>query len=1065
MPLTLTPDGVQETDTPTSFSSVWGDAGEDYVKKISSLPSSTSHAGGFSPDDMNYPHGLGGDAGVAESSGNLLGVLAVQAAAPLQVGLEHVALTRYPDGVYSQWVGGKAGGGLLQDFGAELKNIPNNGPSVGEMRNALSHVDPTKFSGEEGWSNLSRGLQRKVNPQNVADLFDHSTGASHGAAPFAGKFHQLREDKLEDAFRIAENLKSSYVGNAGGIPAKAFEKEVLKQTGFRLDELGDIEKTLNLRREGKFFKYVASSGSKAEQDAMKAARLGSGSAVAKTPGRFTGAVGSRIKFLSRGEAADIAKGAKFVKRLGSGASGEEKLLRLGVQAAKSATPELAEMSRGLTLLGKMKPALIAGGKLFGRVLPILGAVLWVTSADSRKSSNEMLMFFGGYHTPGIADWPGPDLWCLPTTTGNSFGVDDGSELGFGGYMGMMVAGAASGALNGSLAGPPGAVAGAIVGAAGGAIMKHRLEQREAQIRECDQNLFGDVLLPQFNVTDKSVKNSVHYWNPSVDNPQQYKESLPSMLTALTKQQKHIVKLAETVQRDWESMTRRYKNTTVGKFVDGMASSSGGVNVVAPDVARMVQEAVLTMGNIGELVSVFNDTNMSIRQFIVESDTGMIPFLGVGFNGEAQSLMADTPAAWRKALSGIEERSADFEPVETFTGGTTTTSRGQSNTEKPQVNVGGGYAPPVGGGYTPLPGSSTENFTKPKQGKKSTSSVNDIMDKLRDAGQKPGSGNTKTERTTTTTTGGNTTSDATQGKNPGRNNTNPFNTGYATRPTMPQYSMPNYNSWGKPTIGTNKNQFDDIKKELNDIKEKNKKTKENNKQPLGKDKPKEKGKENPLKKTAEKLEQEKKKNPTKPMKPAAPEPKKPTPMGQHGEKDGSKQKQKTNPFTHNTDSQQGKPQTSVTHNGKTYEMGDEKKATVAKTMLSNPQTDLKQEYAKQGYTQASAPHALTTAQPGDIITQAHGKDGLYLGKGMMLVDGKEVPITGRATAITMQADGNTSSTAAANSNPTAGNNNPFTGSQNSTHTVATGTPQNMNSTANPNAKNNPFAPGGTNPFKQ
>lgn len=537
-----------------------------------------------------------------------------------------------------------------------------------------------------------------------------------------------------------------------------------------------------------------------------------------------------------------------------------------------------------------------------------------------------------------------------------------------------------------------------------------------------------------------------------------------MLTVLTKQQKHIVKLAETVQRDWESMTRRYKNTTVGKFVDGMASSSGGVNVVAPDVARMVQEAVLTMGNIGELVSVFNDTNMSIRQFIVESDTGMIPFLGVGFNGEAQSLMADTPAAWRKALSGIEERSDGFEPVETFTGGTTTTSRGQSNMEKQQVNVGGGYVPPAGGGYTPLPGSSTENFTKPKQGKKSTSSVNDIMDKLRDAGQKPGSGNTKTERTTTTTTGGNTTSDAAQGKNPGRNNTNPFNTGYATRPTMPQYTMPNYNSWGKPTIGTNKNQFDDIKKELNDIKEKNKKTKENNKQPLDKDKPKEKGKENPLKKTAEKLEQEKKKNPTKPMKPAAPEPKKPTPMGQHGEKDGSKQKQKTNPFTHNTDSQQGKPQTSVTHNGKTYEMGDEKKATVAKTMLSNPQTDLKQEYAKQGYTQASAPHTLTTAQPGDIITQAHGKDGLYLGKGMMLVDGKEVPITGRATAITMQADGNTS-TAAVNSNPTAGNNNPFTGSQNSTHTVATGTPQNMNSTANPNAKSNPFAPGGTNPFKQ
>ena len=1061
MPLTLTKDGVQEADTPTSFSSVWGGAGEDYVKKISSLPSSTSHAGGFSPDDMNYPHGLGGDAGVGESSGNLLGVLAVQAAAPLQVGLEHVALTRYPDSVYSQWVGGKAGGGLLQDFGAELKNIPNNGPSVGEMRNALSHVDPTKFSGEEGWSNLSRGLQQKVNPQNVADLFDHSTGASHGAAPFAGKFHQLREDKLEDAFRIAENLKSSYVGNAGGIPAKAFEKEMLKQTGFRLDELGDIEKTLGLRREGKFFKYVASSGSKAEQDAMKAARLGSGSAVAKTPGRFAGAVGSRIKFLSRGEAADIAKGAKFVKRLGSGARGEEKLLRLGVQAAKSATPELAEMSRGLTLLGKMKPALVAGGKLFGRVLPILGAVLWVTSADSRKSSNEMLMFFGGYHTPGIADWPGPDLWCLPTTSGNSFGVDDGSELGFGGYMGMMVAGAASGALNGSLAGPPGAVAGAIVGAAGGAIMKHRLEQREEQIRECDQNLFGDVLLPQFNVTDKSVKNSVHYWNPSVDNPQQYKESLPSMLTALTEQQKHIVKLAETVQRDWESMTRRYKNTTVGKFVDGMASSSGGVNVVAPDVARMVQEAVLTMGNIGELVSVFNDTNMSIRQFIVESDTGMIPFLGVGFNGEAQSLMADTPAAWRKALSGIEERSDGFEPVETFTGGTTTTSHGQSNTEKPQVNV--------GGGYTPLPGSSTENFTKPKQGKKSTSSVNDIMDKLRDAGQKPGSGNTKTERTTTMTTGGNTTSDAAQGKNPGRNNTNPFNTGYATRPTMPNYTMPNYtmpnyNSWGKPTIGTNKNQFDDIKKELNDIKEKNKKTKENNKQPLDKDKPKEKGKENPLKKTAEKLEQEKKKNPTKPMKPAAPEPKKPTPMGQHGEKDGSKQKQKTNPFTHNTDSTQGKPQTSVTHNGKTYEMGDEKKATVAKTMLSNPQTDLKQEYAKQGYTQASAPHALTTAQPGDIITQAHGKDGLYLGKGMMLVDGKEVPITGRATAVTMQADGNTS-TAAVNSNPTAGNNNPFTGSQNSTHTVATGTPQNMNSTANPNAKSNPFAPGGTNPFKQ
>ena len=84
--------------------------------------------------------------------------------------------------------------------------------------------------------------------------------------------------------------------------------------------------------------------------------------------------------------------------------------------------------------------------------------------------------------------------------------------------------------------------------------------------------------------------------------------------------------------------------------------------------------------------------------------------------------------------------------------------------------------------------------------------------------------------------------------------------------------------------------------------------------------------------------------------------------------------------------------------------------------------------------------------------------------MMLVDGKEVPITGRATAVTMQADGNTS-TAAVNSNPTAGNNNPFTGSQNSTHTVATGTPQNMNSTANPNAKSNPFAPGGTNPFKQ
>lgn len=1064
MPLTLTPDGVQETDTPTSFSSVWGDAGEDYVKKISSLSSSTSHAGGFSPDDMNYPHGLGGDAGVAESSGNLLGVLAVQAAAPLQVGLEHVALTRYPDGVYSQWVGGKAGGGLLQDFGAELKNIPNNGPSVGEMRNALSHVDSTKFSGEEGWSNLSRGLQRKVNPQNVADLFDHSTGASHGAAPFAGKFHQLREDKLEDAFRIAENLKSSYVGNAGGIPAKAFEKEMLKQTGFRLDELGDIEKTLGLRREGKFFKYVASSGSKAEQDAMKAARLGSGSAVAKTPGRFAGTVGSRIKFLSRGEAADIAKGAKFVKRLGSGASGEEKLLRLGVQAAKSATPELAEMSRGLTLLGKMKPALIAGGKLFGRVLPILGAVLWVASADSRKSSNEMLMFFGGYHTPGIADWPGPDLWCLPTTTGNSFGVDDGSELGFGGYMGMMVAGAASGALNGSLAGPPGAVAGAIVGAAGGAIMKHRLEQREAQIRECDQNLFGDVLLPQFNVTDKSVKNSVHYWNPSVDNPQQYKESLPSMLTALTKQQKHIVKLANTVQRDWESMTRRYKNTTVGKFVDGMASSSGGVNVVAPDVARMVQEAVLTMGNIGELVSVFNDTNMSVRQFIVESDTGMIPFLGVGFNGEAQSLMADTPAAWRKALSGIEERTDGFEPVEAFTGGTKATVQGQSNAEKPQVNVGGGYAPKVGGGYTPPPSSGTENLVKPQNKEKTGSSVEDIMDKLRDAGQKPGSHGSTTERTTTTTTGGNTTGDVTQDKKPG-NNTNPFNMGYNTRPAMPQYSMPNYNggNWGKPTVNSAKNPFDDIKKELNDIKEKNKKAKEDTKKQLGENKPKEKEKENPLKKTAEKLEQEKKKNPTKPMKPAAPEPQKPTPMGQ-GEKDGSKQKQKTNPFTHNTDSTQGKPQTSVTHNGKTYEMGDEKKATVAKTMLSNPQTDLKQEYAKQGYTQASAPHALTTAQPGDIITQAHGKDGLYLGKGMMLVDGKEVPITGRATAVTMQADGNTS-TAAVNSNPTAGNNNPFTGSQNSTHTVATGTPQNMNSTANPNVKSNPFAPGGTNPFKQ
>ena len=88
MPLTLTKDGVQEADTPTSFSSVWDGVGDDYAKKISSLPSSTSHAGGFNPDDMNYPHGLGGDAGVAESSGNLLGVLAVQAAAPLQVGLE-----------------------------------------------------------------------------------------------------------------------------------------------------------------------------------------------------------------------------------------------------------------------------------------------------------------------------------------------------------------------------------------------------------------------------------------------------------------------------------------------------------------------------------------------------------------------------------------------------------------------------------------------------------------------------------------------------------------------------------------------------------------------------------------------------------------------------------------------------------------------------------------------------------------------------------------------------------------------------------------------------------------
>ena len=1063
MPLTLTKDGVQETDTPANFSSVWDGAGEDYVKKISSLPSSTSHAGGFSPDDMNYPYGLGGDAGVAESSGNLLGVLAVQAAAPLQVGLEHVALTHYPDGVYSQWVGGKTGSGLLHDFGAEVKNIPSNGPSVGEMRNALSHVDPTKFSGEEGWSNLSRGLQQKVNPQNVADLFDHSSGASHGSAPFAGKFHQLREDKLEDAFRIAENLKNS--ANVRNIPAKAFEKEVLKRTGFRLDELGDIEKTLGLRREGDVFKRfsVASDVSKAERDAVKAARLGSGSAVAKTPGRFAGAVGSRIKFLSHGEAADIAKGAKFVNRLGSGARGEEKLLRLGVQAAKSATPELAEMSRGLTLLGKMKPALVAGGKLFGRVLPILGAVLWVTSADSRKSSNEMLMFFGGYHTPGIADWPGPDLWCLPTTTGNSFGVDDGSELGFVGYLGMTVAGAASGALNGSLAGPYGAVAGAIVGAAGGAMMKHRLEQREAQIRECDKNLFGDVLLPQFNVTDKSVKNSVHYWNPSVDNPQQYKESLPSMLTALTKQQKHIVKLANTVQRDWESMTRRYKNTTVGKFVDGMTSSSSGVNVVAPDVARMVQEAVLTMGNVGELVSVFNDTNMGVRQFIVESDTGMIPFLGVGFNGEAQSLMADTPAAWRKALSGIEERTDGFEPVEAFTGGTKATVQGQSNVEKPQVN-GGGYVPQVGGGYTSPPSSGTENLVKPQNKKKTGSSVEDIMDKLRDAGQKPGSHGSTTERTTTTTTGGNTTGDVTQGKKPG-NNTNPFNMGYNTRPAMPQYSMPNYNSWGKPTIGANKNQFDDIKKELNDIKEKNKKAKADTKKQLGENKPKEKEKENPLKKTAEKLEQEKKKNPTKPMKPAAPEPKKPTPMGQHGEKDGSKQKQKTNPFTHNTDSQQGKPHTSVTHNGKTYEMGDEKKANVAKTMLSNPQTDLKQEYAKQGYTQASAPHALTTAQPGDIITQANGKDGLYLGKGMMLVDGKEVPITGRVSAVTMQADGNASSTAAANSNPTAGSNNPFTGSQNSTHTVATGTPQNMNSTANPNAKSNPFAPGGTNPFKQ
>lgn len=1063
MPLTLTKDGVQESTTPTSFSSVWDGAGEDYMKKISSLPSSTSHAGGFSPDDMNYPHGLGGDAGVAESSGNLLGVLAVQAAAPLQVGLEHVALTRYPDGVYSRWVGGKTGSELLQDFGAEVKNIPSNGPSVGEMRNALSHVDPTKFSGEEGWSNLSRGLQQKVNPQNIADLFDHSAGASHGAAPFAGKFHQLREDKLGDAFWIAEDLvKKAQSGNDGGIPAKAFEEEVLKQTGFRLDELGDIEETLGLRREGDVFKRTTSRLLWAEQDAVKGARLGPGSAVAKTPGRFAGAVGSRIKFLSRGEAADIAKGAKFVKRLGSGARGEEKLLRLGVQAAKSATPELAEMSRGLTLLGKMKPALVAGGKLFGRVLPILGAVLWVTSADSRKSSNEMLMFFGGYHTPGIADWPGPNLWCLPTTTGNSFGVDDGSELGFVGYLGMAVAGAASGALNGSIAGPYGAVAGAIVGAAGGAVMKHRLEQREAQIRECDKNLFGDVLLPQFNVTDKSVKNSVHYWNPSVDNPQQYKESLPSMLTALTKQQKHIVKLANTVQRDWESMTRRYKNTTVGKFVDGMASSSSGVNVVAPDVARMVQEAVLTMGNIGELVSVFNDTNMSVRQFIVESDTGMIPFLGVGFNGEAQSLMADTPAAWRKALSGIEERSDGFEPVETFTGGTKATVQGQSNVEKPQVN-GGGYVPQVGGGYTSPPSSGTENLVKPQNNKKTGSSIEDIMSKLRDAGQKPGSHGSTTERTTTTTTGGNTTGDVAQGKKLG-NNTNPFNTGYATRPAMPQYSMPNYNSWGKPTIGANKNQFDDIKKELNDIKEKNKKAKADTKKQLGENKPKEKEKENPLKKTAEKLEQEKKKNPTKPMKPAAPEPKKPTPMGQHGEKDGSKQKQKTNPFTHNTDSQQGKPHTSVTHNGKTYEMGDEKKANVAKTMLSNPQTDLKQEYAKQGYTQASAPHALTTAQPGDIITQANGKDGLYLGKGMMLVDGKEVPITGRATAVTMQADGNASSTTAANSNPTAGNNNPFTGSQNSTHTVATGTPQNMNSTANPNAKSNPFAPGGTNPFK-
>lgn len=1062
MSLTLTPDGVQETN-PTSFSSMWGEAGEDYVEKISSLPSSTSHAGGFNPDDMNYPHGLGGDAGVVESGGNLLGAVAVQAAAPLQVGLEHVALTRYPDGVYSQWVGGKAGSGLLQDFGAEVKNIPNNGPSVGEMRNALSHVDPTKFSGEEGWSNLSRGLQKKVNPQNVADLFDHSSGVSHDAAPFAGKFHQLREDRLGDAFRIAEDLgKSSRVGNAGEIPAKVFEEQVLKQTGFRLNELGDIEKTLGLRREGDVFKRVASGVSKAEQEAVKAARLGSGSGVAaKTPGRFAGAVGNRIKFLSRGEAADVAKGAKFVNRLSSGARGEEKMLRLGVQAAKSATPELAEMGRGLTLLGRMRPALVAGGKLFGRVLPILGAVLWVTSADSRKSSNEMLMFFGGYHTPGIADGPGPDLWCLPTTAGNSFGVDDGSEVGFGGYLGMMVTGAAAGALNGGLAGPYGAVAGAVAGAAGGAVMKHRLEQREAHIRECDQNLFGDVLLPQFNVADKVVKTSVPYWNPSIDNPQRYKESLPSMLTALTERQKHIVKLADAVQHDWELMTRRYKNTTVGKFVDGMASSSSGVNVVVPDVARMVQEAVLTMGNVGELVSVFNDTNMSVRQFIVESDTGMIPFLGVGFNGEAQSLMAGVPAAWRKTLSGVEERSAGFRPVEAFTGGTKAAVREQKNMEKPQVNVGGGYVPQVGGGYTPLPGSGVENSVKHPTKKKSGSSVDDMMRKLQDAGQQPGSGTSKTERTTTTTDGS-VRGDA-QGTNKlGQNNTNPFNRGYTTRPTMPPYSMPNYNSsnWGTPTIGTNKNQLDNIKKELNDIKEENKKAKERKKQQLGENKPKEKEKGNPLKKTAEKLEQEKKKNPTKPMKPAPSEPKKPTPAGQQGD---GKQKQKTNPFAHAADSPQGKAQTSVTHNGKTYEMGDAKKATVMKTMLSDPQTDLKQEYVKQGYTQASTPHTLTTAQPGDIITQANGKDGLYLGKGMMLVDGKEVPITGRASAVTMQA-GDTASTTAVNSNPATGNSNPFTGSQNSTQTVAADTPQNMNPTANPNAKSNPFAPGGTNPFK-